>query len=582
VSSMYDAHGGTINQSYGAGFNSGTGAGFNSGNYGVGGGFNSGAGGAGAGFNSGNNGVGGGFNSGRPSLGSGAGYNEGTSHHTYAQSSTHTYSSSTHSSSHVGGGVGASRPNAHGGDSSSSSSSSDDEGGPRRPVSVTQGGLTLHELNNKLERYIQQIQLNPADPNVRISVNSSSSGGSFNVHEMPEFREYENLFMEFMEQEEQIARVEAEITILQHDNDDFQKRLSSIQMKIDEKRSEISRLEAQIREYESKRQSDDATLTETMIHNAGVHAKKEKQGFIDRLKTLRWETITTTEEMENEEQIRQEIKMQYDKRLLEEIEKIRLLYSSYESEMKVSIKGIFDAKIAELKKLRQDWSDREIAEVDSILARLEHAKKQIVDMEKKKLELSHEERRLNDQYEEDELRYKSMLLAKQNELKELKDQYYSLEVEYKRIETDNSGYLREVERYGRIITGDHPQRVKEHAKQFYGARNPDDGEQTSSSSSDGEGNDEYQRKKKQAYGTKRQSQTTTYTAGGYTGGVIGGQTSYSSSSASYGGGVIGGQTSYSSSSTTYGGTTGGITGGISGGATEHTYVQQSYTRSSNH
>ena len=57
-----------------------------------------------------------------------------------------------------------------------------------------------------------------------------------------------------MEQEEQIARVEAEITILQHDNDDFQKRLSSIQMKIDEKRSEISRLEAQIREYETKRQ----------------------------------------------------------------------------------------------------------------------------------------------------------------------------------------------------------------------------------------------------------------------------------------------------------------------------------------
>merc|ERR1712227_768182 len=159
--------------------------------------------------------------------------------------------------------------------------------------------------------------------------------------------------------------------------------------------------------------------------------------------------------------------------------KIRLLYSSYESEMRVSIKGIFDAKIDELKKLRQDWSDKEIAEVDSILARLEHAKKQIVDLEKKKLELSHEERRLNDQYEEDELRYKSMLLAKQNELKELKDQYYSLEVEYKRIETDNSGYLREVERYGRIITGDHPQRVKEHAKQFYdahGARNPDDGE----------------------------------------------------------------------------------------------------------
>ena len=50
--------------------------------------------------------------------------------------------------------------------------------------------------------------------------------------------------------------------------------------------------------------------------------------------------------------------------------------------------------------------------MDSILARLEHAKKTIVDMEKKKLELSHEERRLNDQYEEDELRYKSMVKSK--------------------------------------------------------------------------------------------------------------------------------------------------------------------------
>ena len=50
--------------------------------------------------------------------------------------------------------------------------------------------------------------------------------------------------------------------------------------------------------------------------------------------------------------------------------------------------------------------------MDSILARLEHAKKQIVDMEMKKLELSHEERRLNDQYEEDELRYKSMVKSK--------------------------------------------------------------------------------------------------------------------------------------------------------------------------
>ena len=129
--------------------------------------------------------------------------------------------------------------------------------------------------------------------------------------------------------------------------------------------------------------------------------------------------------------------------------------------------------------MRQDWSEREVAEVDSILARLEEAKRRIIELEKRKLDLSHEERRLNDQYEEDELRYRSMvngniliqckvfksvflqLQAKQSELKELQEQYYSMEVDYRKIETDNSSYLREVDRYGRIITGDYPLRVKE-------------------------------------------------------------------------------------------------------------------------
>ena len=30
--------------------------------------------------------------------------------------------------------------------------------------------MSLHELNNRLERYIQQIQLNPDDPRVSINV----------------------------------------------------------------------------------------------------------------------------------------------------------------------------------------------------------------------------------------------------------------------------------------------------------------------------------------------------------------------------------------------------------------------------
>ena len=92
--------------------------------------------------------------------------------------------------------------------------------------------------------------------------------------------------------------------------------------------------------------------------------------------------------------------------------------------MTQSIKSIFDAKvnfliqrnsfhsephfqIAELQKLKAHWSKEQVAEVDDILARLEHAKKTIIDLEKKKLDLTQEERRLKERYDEEELRFKT-------------------------------------------------------------------------------------------------------------------------------------------------------------------------------
>ena len=38
------------------------------------------------------------------------------------------------------------------------------------------GGMSLHELNNRLERYINQIQINPGDPQVSINVDRIRSG----------------------------------------------------------------------------------------------------------------------------------------------------------------------------------------------------------------------------------------------------------------------------------------------------------------------------------------------------------------------------------------------------------------------
>ena len=91
--------------------------------------------------------MGAGYNSGRTSFttGSSSGYNGGAGQHTFAQSST-TYSSSTHSSGHVGGALGASR--AGGGDSSSSSSSSSSVSS----ISSGESDTERHESNKVVKK----------------------------------------------------------------------------------------------------------------------------------------------------------------------------------------------------------------------------------------------------------------------------------------------------------------------------------------------------------------------------------------------------------------------------------------------
>jgi len=419
--------------------------------------------------------------------------------HTYTSGST--VRESSHSSAH-GSRLGSRR--------SSSSSSSDEEA--RRSVSHSStsyttstggysGGMSLHELNNRLERYITQIQLNPGDPQVSINVDRISEGGSFDIHSMPQYHEYERMLKEFTEQEEELARVEAEITILTQDNTDYRDRLGKLEEKLRLKKIEISNMEIEIKNFESSRRSAESALIDTKQHNARVSVKQEQARFIDSLSNLHFESVTTTEEMVDEDKVRAEIKEEYNKRLEIEKEKIRHLYKSYERDMTQSIKVIFDAKIAELKKLKAHWSKEQVAEVDDILARLEHAKKTIIDLEKKKLDLTQEERRLKERYDEEELRFKTTLDAKRKEADYLKEEYAKLQIEYSRFETDRSGYFREVERYGTILKGVHPVNVSVHAEKFYDKNLEPD---TSSSESDGEGNDEYQRRKASTYHSQSQ------------------------------------------------------------------------------
>ena len=58
---------------------------------------------------------------------------------------------------------------------------------------------------------------------------------------------------EYTEQEEELARVEAEITILTQDNTDYRDRLSHLEEKLRTKKLEISNLEMEIKKFESSR-----------------------------------------------------------------------------------------------------------------------------------------------------------------------------------------------------------------------------------------------------------------------------------------------------------------------------------------
>lgn len=58
---------------------------------------------------------------------------------------------------------------------------------------------------------------------------------------------------EYTEQEEELARVEAEITILTQDNSDYRDRLSNLEEKLRLKKIEISNMEMEIKKFETSR-----------------------------------------------------------------------------------------------------------------------------------------------------------------------------------------------------------------------------------------------------------------------------------------------------------------------------------------
>merc|ERR1712106_840502 len=403
------------------------------------------------------------------------------------------------------------------GNTSSSSSSSGNSTPARRPTTLS-GNLSLHELNNRLERYIQQIRLEPESNPTIITYERHTEGGSFDIPSLPQYKEWESLQNEYLKQEEELALVESEIEMYKQNNKDLKDRNVSIEKQIREieasisaKRIRIQELEEKLRTIEMERQRLEKTrmtretelaelqsqindvpdgwvnrMSQVKVNNVRASINTDKRDFITRLSNLEWVEARTTQSI-NTQEIHDKIKKDYDDRLREELEKMRLLYGSQLSEVKLSIEKIYSSKITKLTKDRNEWNSTAKAEVDEILARLRNAKRQIIELEEQKLKLTQKERELGEKLEEDEASYKAMLAAKKKEIEFLEQEYNSLYMEYGKFEKEKSSYSYEVKRYNDLIKPAE-ERVTRHAEQFIevGVNKADTSSSSNSSSEDEE------------------------------------------------------------------------------------------------
>jgi len=221
---------------------------------------------------------------------------------------------------------------------------------------------------------------------------------------------------------------------------------------------------------------------EIMVNNARASLYDDKRRFIDSVNSREWEEEKTSQSFDKTE-IRNKIKEQYDRRLKEELEKLRAEYDDFFKYVNLSTKQIYENKLTELRKKMGEMTPDERREVDEILRKLKEAKDRIKDLELEKLKLSQKERALSESLEEDEAYWKAMLDEKKRELAWLQEQFHSLEFAYREFSKTGGVSKEEVKRYSELIQGVKVQRVNEHAKQFYEGDNLHVAESSSSSSS---------------------------------------------------------------------------------------------------
>merc|ERR1711892_1063362 len=374
------------------------------------------------------------------------------------------------------------------------SGSSDDGTPTRRPLSQDHA-LSLHLLNERLEKYIEKIKLNPESNRASIDIVEQQDAKGLNIESLAEYHEWLEICHQYELEEEDLAKLRTENEALSFENasiksgnDRLEYEIQEFEAKIRKMREDIDLLKGRYKSekevLERQRMEKESSLegafhltqelpkdwresnVEIMVNNARASLYDDKRRFIDSVNSREWEEEKTSQSFDKTE-IRNKIKEQYDRRLKEELEKLRAEYDDFFKYVNLSTKQIYENKMTELRKKMGEMTPDERREVDEILRKLKEAK----------------ERAFSESLEEDEAYWKAMLDEKKRELAWLQEQFHSLEFAYREFSKTGGVSKEEVKRYSELIQGVKVQRVNEHAKQFYEGDNLHVAESSSSSSS---------------------------------------------------------------------------------------------------
>jgi len=406
---------------------------------------------------------------------------------------------------------------------SSSSSGQGFHGSESGEVTQT---MSLHMLNERLERYIRGIHLTPERNVTSVSVVTTSDSVGQDIESLPEYQQWEDIIKQYEEEERELAKLKAEIaeieinnSYIRDGNSQLDEFIHTVEGQIRDKLGEISILEEKLRKIQMERErlerikiereqmladlvskvdivSTGWGVAQTQISMNAVCAgiNDEQRRFIESVNGKDWEEETTSTSFDKNK-IRDDIKADYDRRLHEELEKLRAEYNEFYHQVNISTKDIYKDKIAKLKAKLGELTPDEQRDVEEILKKLRDAKEKIKQLEILKLELTQKERALGEGLEEDEAYWKAKIEEKNKEIAFLEGELSFLSYRYEEISKSGGVYsAAEVKRYSELIQSTHVMGVTEHAKLFLEGverLRKDSSSSSSSSSSEGELVDNY-------------------------------------------------------------------------------------------